>query len=319
MKRKGNLYSTVCGLENLHLADCIARIGKAKKYGVRKHDRNKQANLSNLQQDLINKTFKTSPYKTFKVFESKERDVCSLPYYPDRIVHHAIMIALRPIFLAYFTSDTYGSIEGRGPHLAIKKMGRALRNEPATKYCLKLDIQKFYSSVDHEILKTQLRRRIKDKDFLWLLDEIIDSAPGLPIGNYLSQYLSNFYLTEFDRWIKQAKGVQYYFRYVDDIVILNRDKSFLQMLLQDIRKYMSDKLNLRVKSNYQVFPVTSRGIDFLGYVSFHSYAQLRKSIKKRFAAAISKGASRQTLAAYWGWAKHCNSKNLMNKLLNPAA
>lgn len=319
MKRIGNLYNTVCSIETLRHADALASEGKEKQYGVIKHSRNREKNLLKLQVSLINKTYRTSRYSTFKVFEPKERDVSRLPYYPYRIVQHAAMIPLKPILVSCFTADTYGSIEGRGPHRAAKKIRNALQDETGTKYCLKLDIRKFYPSIDHDILKRLLRRKIKDDDFLWLLDEIIDSAPGLPIGNYLSQYFSNFYLSGFDHWIKQEKRIKYYFRYVDDLVILAPDKESLHDLLADIIEYLSTELNLTVKSNHQIFPVSVRGIDFLGYVFFHKYTWLRKSIKQRFARAMAKGASLQTVAAYWGWAKHCNSKNMWRKIIKKAA
>src|SRR5690606_15310200 len=146
----------------------------------------------------------------FKVFEPKERLVYRLPYFPDRITHHAIMNVLEPIFVANLTTDTYSCIKGRGIHACANAVKKALKDVPSTKYCLKLDITKFYPSVDHEILKALLRRKFKDQDLLELLDEIIDSAPGLPIGNYLSQYLANFYLSYFDHWIKEKKRVKYY-------------------------------------------------------------------------------------------------------------
>jgi RNA-directed DNA polymerase len=130
-----------------------------------------------------------------------------LPYFPDRITHHAVMNILEPIFMQLFTSDTYSCIKKRGIHAAALAVKKALRNEPATRYCLKLDIKKFYPNIDHQVLKHLLRRKFKDEDLLWLLDEIIDSAPGLPIGNYLSQYFANFYLTYFDHWIKKQKAL----------------------------------------------------------------------------------------------------------------
>jgi RNA-directed DNA polymerase len=132
---------------------------------------------------LLNKTYKTSPYTTFKVFEPKEREVFRLPYFPDRITHHAIMNILEPIFVSVFTNDTYSCIKGKGIHAAVESVKKALQDKSGTVYCLKLDIKKFYPNIDHDVLKQLLRRKIKDKDLLWLLDEIIDSAPGLPIGN----------------------------------------------------------------------------------------------------------------------------------------
>jgi hypothetical protein len=191
-----------------------------------------------------------------------------------------------------------------------------LKDIPGTQYCLKLDITKFYPSVDHSVLKQLLRKKIKDTDLLWLLDGIIDSAEGLPIGNYLSQYFANFYLTYFDHWIKEEKKVKYYFRYADDMVILSDNKPYLHQLLCEIREYLQENLKLEVKDNYQVFPVEDRGIDFVGYVFFHTHVLLRKSIKQSFARMLARNKNPQSIASYKGWAKHCNSKNLVKKLLN---
>lgn len=213
MKRITDIYNNICSLANLELADSIARKGKRWQYGVQVHDRSKESNLLLLQDSLLSKTYHTSPYSVFTVFEPKERQVFRLPYYPDRITHHAIMNVLEPLFTAYFTTDTYSCIKRKGIHAAAGNLRKALKDVAGTQYCLKLDIRKFYPSVNHNILKAQLRRKFKDKDLLWLLDEIIDSAPGLPIGNYLSQYLANFYLTGFDHWLKETKCVKYYFRY----------------------------------------------------------------------------------------------------------
>lgn len=315
MKRVSNLYEKIISLENLRKADEVAQKGKQKQYGVVLHNQNKEANILKLHEMLKSKTYKTSEYQVFKVFEPKERDVCKLPYFPDRIMHHAIMMHLEKLFVSVFTSDTYSCIKGKGIHAASDKLKLTLKDVPGTKYCLKLDIKKFYPNIDHDVLKMLLRRKIKDQDLLWLLDEIIDSADGLPIGNYLSQYFANYFLTGFDHWIKENKKVKYYFRYADDIVILSGNKKYLHSLLGEIKMYLSEKLKLDVKENYQVFPVSERGIDFLGYRFYHEYVLLRKSIKKRFAKAVSKNKDRSVLAAYWGWAKHCNSKHLIKKLI----
>jgi RNA-directed DNA polymerase len=316
MKRKGNLYSAIYSMDNLQLADTKASKGKANQYGVQIHNNNKESNLLELQNMLINKTYKTSPYTTFKVFEPKERDVYRLPYYPDRITHHAIMNILEPLFVKCFTADTYSCIKGRGIHVAAYKLKAALNDVQNTQYCLKLDIKKFYPNIDHEILKTLLRKKIKDVDLLWLLDEIIDSAAGVPIGNYLSQYFANFYLTYFDHWLKETKQVKYYYRYADDIVILSSNKKYLHELLAEIKIYLNDNLKLTVKENYQIFPVAARGIDFIGYVFYQTHTLLRKTIKKNFARMLKRNHNKASIASYYGWAKHCNSKNLLNKLLH---
>lgn len=302
-------------MENLALADLNARKGKARQYGVKVFDKNPQENLLLLHRMLSEKTYITSKYDTFKVYEPKERLVYRLPYFPDRICHHAIMNVLEPIFVASFTADTYSCIKGRGIHACSNAVKKALSDTSNTKYCLKLDITKFYPSIDHDILKLLLRKKFKDQDLIWLLDEVIDSAPGLPIGNYLSQYFANFYLSYFDHWIKETKKVKYYFRYADDLVILSSDKNYLHQLFNEIKVYLKEELNLNIKYNHQVFPVESRGIDFVGYVHYHTHTLLRKSIKKRFARAVSKNKSHESIAAYWGWAKHGNTRNLIRKLL----
>jgi len=161
MKRINNLYERICSLDNLRLADEIARKGKAKQYGVRMHDKNREANLVALHGMLLDKTYKTSPYTVFTIHEPKERLIHRLPYFPDRIVHHAVMNVLEPIFVSTFTGDTYSCIKGRGIHAASKAVRRALKDVAGTTYCLKLDIRKFYPSVDHEVLKGLLRRKLK--------------------------------------------------------------------------------------------------------------------------------------------------------------
>lgn len=315
MKRINNLFEQIISLENLNLADEKAQKGKSKQYGVLRHNKRKESNLLELHDLLRNKNYKTSSYDVFKVYEPKEREVYRLPYYPDRICHHAIMNILEPVFVATFTADSYSCIKGRGIHKASFNLRKALKNQSETTYCLKLDIVKFYPSIDHDILKALLRKKFKDVDLLWLLGEIIDSAPGLPIGNYLSQYLANFYLTYFDHWIKEEMVVKHYFRYADDIVILSDRKDYLRMIFDAIRNYLTRILKLEIKGNWQIFPVEKRGIDFVGYVHFHTHTLLRKSIKKRFARMLKNKPRKASIASYSGWTKHCNSINLMKKLI----
>ena len=316
MKRIGNLYPKIYSIENIELADAIARKGKSKQPGVIHHDLNHEANINKLHEMLKNKTYKTSEYTTFTIFEPKERLIFRLPYFPDRITHHAVMNVMESIFVSTFTADTYSCIKGKGIHSAANAVKRALNDVDNTQYCLKLDIRKFYPSIDHSILKQLLRKKIKDNDLLWLLDEIIDSTDGLPIGNYLSQYFANFYLTYFDHWIKEIMRVKYYFRYADDLVILSDNKPYLHNLLSDIRQYLGDNLKLKIKQNYQIFPVDARGIDFVGYVFFHTHTLLRKRIKKNFARMLKNHRNDKSIASYNGWTLHCNSKNLMKKLVH---
>lgn len=313
MKRIGNLYDQIASLKNLHEADVKAQKGKSSQYGVIIHKRNQEQNLLLLHDMLVNKTYRTSKYDIFTINEPKERIVYRLPFFPDRITHHAIMNVLEPIFVKTFTSDTYSCIKKRGIHLLLRKLKHDLKDVLGTQYCLKFDIKKFYPNIDHDVLKALLRKKFKDPDLLWLMDEIIESAPGLPIGNYLSQYLANFYLSYFDHWIKEVKGVKYYYRYADDIVVLSADKESLHKLQAEIKDYLQD-LKLEVKDNHQVFPVASRGIDFVGYVFYHTHIRLRKQIKQNFARKLKKNPDHLSRPSYLGWLGHCDAKHLAKKL-----
>ena len=328
MKRFGNLYEKIISLENLRIADEKARRGKLLSYGVRRHDQHRDENIYQLHKTLKNKNFETSRYDVFRMItdNGKEREIYRLPYYPDRIVHHAIMNVMEPIWISTFTADTYSCIKGRGIHGAADKLKREIKDVEQTKFCLKIDIRKFYPSVDHDILKVILRRKIKDNDLLELLDRIIDSAAGLPIGNYLSQFFANLYLSKFDHWIKEERKIKYYYRYADDMVFFNADKSFLHGLLVEINHFMTSELNLHLKSNYQVFPTNIRGIDFLGYRFFQTHTLLRKSIKQRFARRVAKlnkakdislKVYNQQVCSWTGWTKHCNAVNLVRTILKP--
>ncbi len=319
MKRAKNLFEKICSLENISKADCIAQKGKSTQKGVINHNKNREQNQQIIRDLLITKSYNTSPYSVFKIKDPKERSISSLPYFPDRIVHHAIMLQLETILVSTFTADTYSCIKRRGIHLAASNLKKALTDVTETTYCLKLDIRKFYPSVNTEVLKQLLRRKIKDAELLWLLDNIIDSSKGLPIGSYTSQYFANFYLTYFDHWLKETMRVKYYFRYSDDMVILSNDKAFLHSLLHEIKGYLKTNLDLTIKNNYQVFPVEARGIDFVGYVFKHTHVLVRKSIKKNYARKMSKGCNDQSKAAYNGWLKHCNSRNLIRKITEQAA
>lgn len=316
MKRYGNLYSQICSIPNLELADERARVGKRHQYGVIRHDRNRDGNIHHLHDLLTSKTYHTSNYTISTIYDPKERTVYKLPYFPDRITHHAVMNVMKPIFVSTFTRDTYSCIEGRGTHSAVSAVWKSLQDVEGTKYCLKLDIRKFYPSIDHQILKSLLWRKIKDYDLMWLMGDIIDSAPGVPIGNYLSQPFANFYLTYLDHYIKEQLRVKYYFRYADDIVIPASNKPYLHDLLGRIREYLYKNLKLEIKKNYQVFPVAARSIDFCGYNIYHSHIRLRKRTKKRFARSVARKRYRAALASYTGLLSHCNGKNLLKTIFH---
>lgn len=279
------------------------------------HDKHKEQDNKELLHSLINLSYKNSKYTTYKIYEPKERLIYRLPYYPDRIMHHAVMNILEPIWYKIFINNTYSCIKNRGIHKAAKDIKRDLsRYSDETEYCLKMDIKKFYPSIDNDTLYKILCRKIKDKKLLILLSEVVYSTKGVPIGNYLSQYFANLYLSYFDHWIKEECKVRFYYRYADDIVILSDDKSFLRNILCAIKVYLRSVLKLELKGNYQIFPVSSRGIDFVGYKFYHTHVLLRKSIKKNIFKSIRRKNYIASLDSYRGWLKYCNSKNLLKKI-----
>ncbi|MPM28492.1 hypothetical protein SDC9_75018 [bioreactor metagenome] len=334
MKRYGNLFEKIYDMDNLILAHHNAKKGKGWYQEVKMVDSNPEYYLGMLQQMLINKTYHTSEYKTFIKHDSgKDREIFKLPYFPDRICQWAILQIIEPILLNNLTKDTYSAIPGRGIHLCLNRLAEAVQHDvPGSQYCLKLDAKKFYPSINHDILKMKYRRIFKDKDLLWLIDEIIDSTPGntgIPIGNYLSQYSGNFYFSEFDHWIKEVKHVKYYFRYMDDIVILGSSKEELHKLKDEVNEYFIKNLKLKIKENWQVFPTYVRGIDFVGYRTFMNFKLLRKSTCKQFKKKMTAINKKQiegqemnysewcSINSYKGWLIHCDSYRLSKKHIEP--
>ena len=304
MKRYSNLYRKICSMENLQEAHRNARKGKGWYEEVKAVDENPEYYLGLLQSMLLNHTYKTSEYEVFyKTEGNKNRKIYKLPYFPDRICQWAILQVIEPCIINNLTADTYSAIPKRGIHKGLEKLKAAMWNDPENcEYCLKLDGRHYYQSINHEILKQKYAKMFKDDELLNLLYEIIDSIntadeedllavvlleedidpnTGIPIGNYLSQYSGNYYLSSFDHWIKEEKHVKYYFRYMDDIVIFGRTKEELHILRKEVDTYFRTELKLKVKDNWQVFPSYVRGVDFLGYRVFKDYILLRKSTCKR--------------------------------------
>ena len=305
MKRIGNLYDKIYDIDNIREAHRNARKRKTHYNEVKEVDADVDKYCYEIQAMLRDKTFVNGQYEVFKKVEKgKEREIYKLPYFPDRIIHHAIMQVLEPIWKKTLIADTYQSIKGRGIHKAKDKIQRLLRKYKI-KYALKMDVKKFYPSINNDILKQILRKKLKCKDTLWLLDTIVDSTKGVPIGNYLSQYFGNLYLTYVDHTVKEVLGVKYYFRYCDDIVVLGDSKDVLHRTRVKISQLIG-VLQLTLKGNYQVHKVEDRGLDFLGYRMFCEYTLLRTKI----ATSIKRSNKAASLASYNGWVVSSSGYNL---------
>lgn len=329
MKRYNNIFKKICTIENLEKAHKNARRDKKYYKEVIMVNENSDHYLNIIRNLLLSKTYKVSPYTIMKITDNtKERTLMKLPYFPDRIIQWAIMLQINDIFMNTFCTHSCASIEKRGIKRASALTDKFMKDKEHSSYCLKMDVRKFYNNINHEILKRLIRKKIKDKDLLDLLDLIIDSTPGnkgIPIGSYLSQYLANYYLTFFDHWLKEEKKVKYIVRYMDDIVILHKSKKFLNYLRKEISWYLEKKLDLKLKGNWQVFPTNARGVDFVGYRHFYEYKLLRKTTCKRFKRKSLDMQKKRlinysewcAMNSYSGWLSYCNSYNLKQKYIAP--
>lgn len=320
MKRHGKLFERIADLENLRQAYLKARRGKSWHRAVSTFERDVDGNLLRIHGSILAKTFTTSSYTVKEIYEPKRRLIYVLPFAPDRIVQHAIMNVLEPIWDKLMIPTSYACRQGLGGHAGSRKTMEHVRRY---RYCLQGDVSKFYPSMDHEVLAGIVRQKIKCRDTLWLLDNIIHSVPGgtnVPIGNYTSQWFGNLYLNELDQWLKHRHRVRAYVRYCDDFCLFHDDKTVLRYMAGEIRTFVADRLKMRL-SKLNLFPV-EQGVDFLGYRHFPSYILLRKRTARRVKARlralpgllasgrIGLERYRSSIASTMGWLKWANTHNL---------
>lgn len=320
MKRHGNLFEQIIAYDNLNRAYDRAKRGKNWQRAVKRFERNREHNLMHIQHLLVTKAFTTSRYTKKIVHEPKRRKIYKLPFAPDRIVQHALLQVVSPIWDALMIPQSYACRPNKGMHQASNLCMDYVRKY---KYCFKADISKFYPSINHDILMRIIRRKIKCRQTLWLIENIVRSFPGhknVPIGNYTSQWFGNLYMNELDQWLRHTKKYTPYIRYCDDFVVFSDSKQRLQQLRKDVEEFLLTNLQLKF-SRWSVFPVT-QGVDFLGYRHFPAYKLLRKNTAKRvkrrlermpgrlMAGEITVEEARGSLASTKGWMQWANTHNL---------
>ena len=319
MKRLGNKFKELCSIENIDIAAKKASKGKSTHTAVKIYKKQRRNYNLALSLSLINKSYSVSKYEIFnKVTENgKVREIHKLPFYPDRIVQHSVLNVMKQKWMKSLTYDCYNCIENRGitsknlNHNMAHKIKRALLDRKYSIYALKWDIKKFYPSVNNDIQSQCYRHDCKDKDVLWLLDVQNYSNEGLPIGNPDSQLESHLILRSLDRFIKEELKAKYYFRYADDGLILSNSKKELNEWAWRIKNFLWYNLKLEMKEN-RTISSTKIGIDMGGYVFFPGYTKVRKRIKK---SIIKKRHKPKSLTSYMGILKHCNSHNLIKKII----
>jgi retron-type reverse transcriptase len=298
MKRAGNLYEQIAEPDNLRAAFLKSIRGKRGKAEVIAYTARLDENLQLLRDQLLSRTVDAGHYHFFKVFEPKERAICAAAF-PERVLHHALINVCEPVLERYAIHDSYACRTGKGMHAAVNRAQEFTRRYG---WYLKLDIRKYFDSVDHDILMKLLERRFKDRDVLALCRRILDTyetAPGkgLPIGNLLSQHLANFYLGHLDHWIKETLQVKGYVRYMDDFVLWGDDKAALKDHLAAIRNFIAAELALDLKDNIQVNR-SVRGVPFLGYRVFPHRLALGPQARRRFARKL-RGYEQEWLDGNW--------------------
>lgn len=355
MKTIKNLYAGIYDFENLYIAWELARKGKRYREEVLEFTNNLEENLINIQNHLIYETYEVGKYRPFYVYEPKKRLIMALPF-RDRVVQWAVYRKLYPILDKQLIFDSYACRIGKGTHAAADRLQYWLRQTERREeryYYLKLDISKYFYRVDHEVLINILKKKIKDEQLLKLLERIINSEDtkfglpagmeadqvpvnerladvGMPIGNLTSQMFANLYLNELDQYAKHNLKLHYYIRYMDDVIILHKDKKYLSEVKEEVERYLKEELHLDLNNKTAIRPA-SMGIDFVGFRIWATHRKLKKKTARKIKARIKylvkelnegkevKGTLEKSIASYKGTLKHCDSYGFregLNKILN---
>lgn len=337
MKTHKNLFARIVTFENLLRAAHRAALGKREKFHVMSFFYKLEENLERLQAELGAQSYRPGRYSTFNIYQPKPRMISAAPF-RDRVVHHALMNIIGPLFERSFIFDSYANRVGKGTHRAIRRFQRFLKQFD---FCLKCDIRKYFPSIDHEILKNLIRRRIADARTLWLIELIIDNSnsqeevldffpgddlftplnrrKGLPIGNLTSQFFANVYLSGFDHFVKGVLGCPAYLRYVDDFALFANSKAELRLWQKQIALFLSDfRLRLHPKHCY-IFP-TRCGQRFLGQRVFDTHRRLDAENVRKFKQRLRRWRSsppenlQQRLASWQGHARQADTHALLESL-----
>jgi retron-type reverse transcriptase len=298
MKRYGNLWPHIIDFGNLLAAARAAQRGKRYRNNVLAFNYHLERNLLRLKAELAAKIYRPGTYRTFEIVEPKRRLISAAPY-RDRVVHHALCQVIAPLFERTFIADSYANRVGYGTHRALNRFVSFART---SRYILQCDLQKYFPSIDRDILKTLIRRKIKCRDTLWLVDTVIDNSNsqepifeyfpgdnlltpyqrsrGLPIGNLTSQFFANIYLNGFDYFVKETLKSTQYVRYVDDFSLFSNDYNVLAAARPAIEDYLAT-LRLKIHPIKSQLFETRHGATFLGFRILPVGETLPKEIRIR--------------------------------------
>ena len=326
-----NQYDKKLTYENLMKAHIESRKGKSLRKEIILFNLKQEEYIMWLYEQLKNGTYKHSGYTTFYITEPKVR-VIEKSIYLDRIVHRwYVDNFMKEYFMKSFINTSYACIENRGMHKACLDVQNTMKHCKRiwnNYYIIKMDVSKYFQNIDKNVLYDILQRKIKDKKLLWLTREILYSngtEKGLPIGNYTSQCFANIYLNELDQYAKHQLKCKYYFRYMDDIIVMVKNKKEAIQKLQFIKEFLKEKLKLELNSKTQIFKST-QGVNFCGYkineyrlkIRTRGKRKLKNKIKKlKYEIKTNKLDTKEAyrfLAGHFGYIKIANVKNLKEKI-----
>ncbi|MDP3974112.1 MAG: reverse transcriptase domain-containing protein [Candidatus Daviesbacteria bacterium] len=328
------LYSQLISIEHLLQAWEEFKVGKRNKSDVQNFERNLENSLFSLHRDLKERVYQHASYTAFNIYDPKFRHIHKARV-RDRIVHHAVVSLIEPLFDKTFIYDSYSCRDNKGSHKAVTRLAIFIRkiskNYTGNCFVLKLDVKKFFANVNQTILFDCIKKRVEDPDLLCLIKNILGSFSnntGIPIGNLTSQIFANIYLNELDQFVKHVLKEKYYIRYCDDFTIVSPTKRHLENLIPQIETFLNEKLRLSLHEGKIVIRKYTQGVDFLGYIIMphvilprtktrrRVFKKLREKINNLQTGIVSEGSFNQSLQSYLGYLGHANSYKLTQKLKN---
>jgi len=336
MKTHKNIFDKIISPENLFSAWDSFKSDKRGKPDVQRFEWNLEQNIFQLHRNLKSKTYTHSPYEGFYIKDPKQRHIHKATV-RDRILHHAVFSVVNPIFELTFIPTSFSCRVGFGTHKGVEVLEKIMRgvsqNNTHPCFVLKCDVRKFFDSVNHGILLSIIKKRIKDDDALWLLESIVrsyESAPGkgIPIGNLTSQLFANIYMNELDQFVKHRLKIKHYVRYTDDFALVSESPEELEKLLIPISEFLENELALTLHPDKSILHSMCQGVDFLGYVIFPKHRLIRAKTKHRIFRKMGERTEEyklgnisaltlgQSLQSYLGVLSHANTHRLREKLLN---
>ena len=337
-------WQSISSFEGLYRGYLAARKGKRKRRDVIAFELDLETSLLAIKDQLVSESWVPGEYRQFTIYDRKPRKICAAPF-ADRVVHHALMDTVMPVFEQQLTSSCYACRRGKGVHQAIRRYQRGAKRY---RYALKLDIAAYFPSIDHGVLKQQLQVLFEEQRVLQLFNRIIASAPvqasrvfwpgadlvdimrtraGLPIGNLSSQHFGNLYLACVDRFVRDQLNIPVYLRYVDDLILLDDCKDKLWYSLQQLEQVLAE-LHLKIHPRKVHLAPTKSGVEVLGYVVYPHKIRLRRDNGYRFRRRLiamkhrydrdllSEKDIAQSIAAWRGHCLHADSESLQQNIVN---